>query len=104
MPRPRWVVRTYQGQLKLAGSPLNGTADLELTLWDADTDGNPVGSTFVANNVPVVDGVYTADLDFGVVAFNGGAGWLEIAVASPSGSAFTTLSPRQPRSAVPYAL
>jgi len=95
---------TYQGQLIFDGSPVNDTADFEFSLWDDAAAGNPVSSTLAVSNVIVVDGVFTVDLDFGVMAFNGEARWLEIAVASPTGSAFTTLTPRQSVTATPYAM
>lgn len=96
---------TYQGLLKQSGAPVNDTADFVLHLYDADTGGNQVGSLEAVYNVPVVDGLFTVELDFGDGVFTGDARWLEIAVRSPAGSgAYTTLSPRQPLNATPYAL
>lgn len=96
---------TYQGQLRAGGDLVNDSADFEFTLWDADDAGIMIGDTVQVDDVLVVDGVFSVELDFGVVAFNGDARWLEIAVRSPAGvGSFTTLSPRQPLSAAPYAL
>jgi hypothetical protein len=49
--------------------------------------------------------VVNGSRQFGANAFNGDARWLEIAVRCPAGSgAYTTLNPRQPLTATPYAL
>jgi hypothetical protein len=96
---------TYQGQLKQSGVPLDTTADFEFRLFDTPSAGVQLGSTNPINNVNVVEGLFTVPLNFGVPAFNGDARFLQIAVRSPAGSGnFTTLSPRQPMTAVPYAL
>ncbi|MCG3132020.1 MAG: hypothetical protein FLDDKLPJ_02830 [Phycisphaerae bacterium] len=97
-------VVTYQGRLNQDGSPLNGTADFRCTLFDADIDGTAVAGPLEFVAVNVVDGLFTLPLDFGAAAFNGGARWLEIEVASPSGGTYTTLTPRQSITATPYAL
>lgn len=95
---------TYQGQLKLAGSPVNGIADFEFTLWDDPSAGAAIGSPIAVNDVTVVDGQFTVVLAFDVTAFNGDARWLEIAVRSPAGAGdFSTLSRRQPITAAPYS-
>lgn len=111
---PLGAAWTYQGKLDLSGSPVNGTVDLKFSLWDdAGTGAPPAGGTQIAStqtvsNVTVVNGVFTAMLDFGFGAFEGNTRWLQIAVRSPhdpsDAQPFTTLSPRQPLAAAPYAL
>ena len=102
---PLGTAFTYQGKLEQAGVPLDGTADLEFRLFGAASGGAQIGSTQTVSNVTIADGLFTASLNFGATAFNGDARWLEIAVRSPAGSgAFTTLTPRQPLTATPYAL
>ncbi len=96
---------TYQGLLELNGMPVSDTADFVLYLYDAEIGGSQIGSSSPAYGIAVFDGLFTLDFDFGDNAFNGDARWLEIVVRSPAGSGiFTTLSPRQPLTATPYAL
>ena len=102
---PLGTAFTYQGQLIQNGSPVTNAADFQFTLWDALSASTQVAGPVAVNNVSVTNGQFTAAIDFGSVVFNGDARWLQIAVRSPAGSGtFTTLSPRQPLTAVPYAL
>jgi hypothetical protein len=103
--QPLSTTFTYQGQLNQSNAPLDAAADLEFRLFDAPSGGTQVGNTALVNNVNVVDGLFTASVDCGSSPFNGNQRWLQVAVRSPAGSGiFTTLSPRQPMTAVPYAL
>jgi len=105
---------TYQGQLKQSGNGVNGTADLQFKLFGVVSGGTQIGSTQTISNVTVANGLFTVQLNdagqFGATAFNGDKRWLEIAVRSPAGggggggSGFTTLTPRQPLTATPYAM
>jgi hypothetical protein len=96
---------TYQGQLRLAGVPVNGTCDLTFALFDAAVGGTQIGATQAATGVTLVDGRFTVQLDFGATAFTGEARWLQIATRCPSGSGgFTALDPRQPLTPTPYAI
>ena len=89
---------TYQGELKDNGDLANGSFNMEFSLWDSASAGNQFGSTIVINNVPVADGKFTVDLDFGGLAFDNDDRWLEIGVAG------TTLTPRTRITRTPYAI
>lgn len=100
---------TYQGQLIENDVPSNLNSDFRFLLYDAASAGNQVGSTVTLYDVPVINGIFTVDLDFGIAAFDGNARWLQIEVRSPtepagSGGVFTPMLPRQELTAVPYAL
>ncbi len=94
---------TYQGLLTDAGELVNDAADIDFMLYDAETAGEMVGA-YKAFGVPVVDGLFNVDLDFGEGVFQGDARWLEITVHLKSGDDWITLSPRQPIRPAPYAL
>lgn len=100
---------TYQGQLKQSGTAVNGACDMQFNLYDALSGGVLVGATQTVSSVNVSNGLFTVTLngsnEFSGDAFIGDARWLQIEVRCPAGSgSYTTLSPRQPITAAPYAL
>lgn len=99
---------SYQGQIKEAGAPLHGNVDLKFELFDAKVGGNPAGPIVQLNDVAVVNGLVSVEVDFGSEVFNGEARWAQIDIRNPHDPGdtepFTPLSPRQPLTAVPYAL
>jgi hypothetical protein len=106
---PLGTTFTYQGQLENAGDPANGLHDLQFQLFSAAAGGTQIGSTICVDAVNIVDGLFTVPLDFGA-AFDGNQRFLQVFVrpdstpANCAGGAYTTLSPRQPLTATPYAL
>lgn len=97
---------TYQGKLTDNGNPATGQYDFQFKLFDTATVGTGAqqGSTLAAPNVQVTAGLFTVQLDFGAVVFSGAPPFLEIAVKKASDPTLTTLGPRQPVAANPYAI
>lgn len=93
---------TYQGQLRSDNNWVNGSCTMIFRLYDHPTAStNQIGNAVTAS-VPVVNGRFTAELNFGSGAFNGAGRWLDIRVNC--GDGVVTLTPRQPLTAAPYAL
>jgi len=104
---PMVTAWTYQGRLMDANGPADGLYDLEFRLFNSPADGNQTGGTVEANDVDVIDGYFTAELNFGSSVFDGNSVWLQIDVRpgdSNDPNAYTTLSPRQEVTPTPYAL
>jgi hypothetical protein len=98
---------TYQGWLMDANKPADGLYDFEFRLFNANIAGTQQGSTIDINDLDVIEGYFTVELDFNSDPniFNGDARWLEIAVRpGDSTGSFTKLSPRQELTPTPYAL
>jgi hypothetical protein len=89
---------TYQGQLRQAGEPFTGTANLEFRLWNQLAGGSQVGSSQTRLNWPVEDGLFQVELDFGLAAFTEQVRYLEVRVNG------APLSPRQAIRPSPMAL
>ena len=95
---------TYQGRLNSGTNPATGIFDLRFTVYDAVSGGNVAGSALTNAATPVTNGLFTVMLDFGSGVFNGNARWLDIAVRNNGATSFTTLSPRQKLTPMPYAV
>jgi hypothetical protein len=105
---------TYQGQLKENGAPANGDFDFRFTLSSPDVSLNIL--PFCLRRVPVVNGLFTVELDFGSAVFDGTPLELQVdvkpfnsheifdCVSNTFPDPFTPLSPRQPLTPTPYAI
>ena len=94
---------TYQGRLVKNGQPVNGLCALSLSLWDAASGGGSLGSNTFPT-LPITNGLFTVQLDYGTSPFVGEARWIETAVQCPGDGSPVTLSPRTRLTAAPYAL
>ena len=101
---PMGTAWTYQGRLMDGDSPADGLYDFEFRLFDDPCTGTQKGSRIGFNNLDVIDGHFTVELDFGSDVFDGSAVWLETTVAKADDSDPCTLRPRIEVTPVPYAL
>lgn len=99
---------TYQGELRDENGPCNGPYDFRFVLIDAPVGGTPVTGVRCAEGVPVQDGRFVVELDFGGLDYVNY--WMEIQVrpatglGCPNGLGLTTLSPRQKLTPAPMAI
>ena len=98
---------TYQGKLEQNGQPVNGVYDISGQVFDSAVGGSPVVFGYTFSNIPVTNGLFSVDMDFGAEAFAAGENrWLEIAVrdASDPQAATVVLSPRVRIAPAPVAI
>ena len=95
---------SYQGLLQYNGVTTAGSYDLIFTLYATNQTGLVIAGPVTNSAVTVTNGLFTTLVDFGPGAFNGTAGWLEIAISTNAADDFTTLTPRQELTPVPSAL
>ncbi len=88
----------YQGSMSDNGVPANGSYNIDVTLWDAAVGGNQMGPQRMFNAHPVVDGVFTLDLDFADRMLLPGGKWLEFSING------TELSPRTLVGNAPFSI
>lgn len=103
--RSQTTAFSYQGRLTDGGGLANGVYDFVLALADAPVAGSFTGQPYSTNGVPVTNGIFTIQPDFGPGAINGQPRWLEIGVKTNGAPlpSLTMLSPRQPLLAAPLA-
>ena len=94
---------TYQGRLNNNGATANGSYDMAFTLFPTNATGTAIAGPVTNAAVTVSNGLFTTTVDFGSV-FNGASNWLQIAVSTNGANAFSTVSPRQRLTPVPYAV
>lgn len=97
---------TYQGVLSVSGQALDGDAEVRFTLCSDPT--RPVSISALAPQISrtfagISKGLISTPLDFGAVIDTDQALWLDIQIASPPGSGFISLSPRQSITPTPQA-
>lgn len=93
---------TFQGQLTFNSRPVNDQCLMRFSLFNAATGGAQVGSAFIPPAaVPVVNGLFAIELDFGDV-FDNTALWLESEVKCTGDAAYVNLG-RQRLTATPQA-
>jgi hypothetical protein len=88
---------TFQGVLNDNGTPASGLFNMEFTLFDSGHGGAIVGIPIVRGAVPVADGRFSVDLDFGGAAFEDNR-WLGIDING------VPLAPRTAITHAPYAI
>lgn len=84
----------YHGALQDGGKPADGSYDLQLTLYSASQGGQVVGGPLVVYKVPVRNGAFNTDVDFGAVQNASGGSWLAVQVRKSGDAAFAALDTR----------
>ena len=94
---------TYQGELNVGANAATGVYDFRFRIFNASS--GVVAGPLTNAPVGVTNGLFTTTLDLGAGVFDGNLRTLEIGVRDFGGTNdYTVLSPRQPLTAVPYAV
>jgi len=99
----QWAPASPITALERQRYPATGLYHFQFILYDALYGGSQQGATELKNDVPVTNGLFTVELDFGASVFTGDARWLEISVRPGASSDFyTALAPRQALTPTPH--
>ena len=79
--QPVGTAFSYQGAISDESGPVNGALDLRFTLWQDEVGGSQLGPAIDRLGTPVLDGLFSVDLDFGADPFAiNAAVWLQVEV------------------------
>ena len=95
---------TYQGRLTTGTNPVSGNYDLTFSLYNASSGGSLLAGPVTDTAVPVSNGLFTVQVDFGAGTFTGSSNWLSIGVRTNGATAFSPLLPLQQLTPTPYAI
>jgi hypothetical protein len=84
----------YRGTLQDGGKPAEGQYDIQLTLYSAATGGKAIAAPVTLYGVPVHDGAFSTEVDFGPAATSAGNVYVAAAVAPQGSSDFVALDAR----------
>jgi hypothetical protein len=103
---PLGTAFTYQGRLEQNGEPVpNGLYQINASLFAQPTLPGAALASNLGLLVPVTNGLFNVDLDFGATAFAGEARWLELAVRTNNNARpFDVLAPRTRIAPTPNAI
>jgi len=95
----------YNGILIQNGVTIYGTYDFEFVLYDSPNDVNLAAMPVFIEDVNVIDGHYSVEMDFGSGVFDRNPRWLEIwSKLAGTKNPYITSGKREKLSPVPYAL
>ncbi|MEP7097347.1 MAG: tail fiber domain-containing protein [Dokdonella sp.] len=85
---------SYHGVLQDAGKPAQGKYDIELTLYSSQSGGSVVGGPMTLYAVPVQDGSFSTDADFGPLSNSMSQAFVAVKVRPAGSGSFTALAER----------
>ena len=85
---------TETGQLVIAGVPANGSYDFQFSLFTAASGGSQLGSTVTVLNVPVTNGVFYAEINFGTAFAGGVTSYVQTAYRTAGAGVYSIQTPR----------
>jgi hypothetical protein len=87
---------TYHGALQDAGEPADGTYDMQLTLYSQREGGAILAQPVTLYAVPVTNGNFVTNVDFGLAAPLSSQAWVDVKVKPAGSGRVTALDMRSP--------